>query len=79
MNTEALKALYGSLHKQDYNLETDQHADEKRINLPSFKELVHCVYNESVLRMQKSSKCYSQGNHTLPFLPNVYKEVFNNF
>lgn len=76
--TEALKALYGTVHKQDitYNTSESEKKEEKpSIQLPSFREFIHYVYNESNARLQKTSSCFIQGNHVLPFLPQVYKEV----
>lgn len=74
--TEALKALYGPLYKQGYDHSgPESESEEKRLNLPPFREFMHYVYNESNARMQKTTQCYTQGNHILPYMPNVYKEV----
>lgn len=75
--TEALKALYGSGRKKDLTNSNYEYEDEKdgNVSLPSFEEMMNYVCVEVNTRMQKPSKCFSQGNHVLPFPLPVYKEV----
>lgn len=49
--------------------------EDKKVILPSFVDMINYVMSEVNTRMQKPAKCYSQGNHVLPFPVPVYKEI----
>lgn len=74
--SEALKSLYEGTGKHDIGSGSTKEQSSKLV-LPSFQEMMTYVNNEVNTRMAKPQKCYSQGNHILPYPVSVYKEVMH--
>lgn len=74
---EAFKSLYGTSRKGDVDLaKLEKIKDAPKVVLPVFEEITKYVYVEAETRVKDGSKRVSIGNHVLPFMTNVYVEVF---
>lgn len=51
--------------------------EQKRISLPSFKEMITCVYEMSQKRLNTSTQRVVYGRVTLAYSYEIYKEVSN--
>lgn len=72
VSAEAYKSLYGT-RKNDVDLSKEK--SKEKIVIPPFEEITNYVYNEAELNMKNTSKCFTMGNHVLPFKINTYIEV----
>lgn len=72
VSAEAYKSLYGT-RKNDVDLSKEK--SKEKIVMPPFEEITNYVYSEAELNMKNTSKCFTIGNHVLPFTINTYVEV----
>ncbi|KAJ8933932.1 hypothetical protein NQ314_013688 [Rhamnusium bicolor] len=73
VSAEALKSLYGTSRKTDVDLSKEK--SKIKIVTPPFEEITNYVYNEAEMNIKDSSKCFTIGNHVLPFNIRTYTEI----
>lgn len=73
VSAEAFKSLYGTTRKNDVDLAKESIKD--KIIMPTFEEIIHYVASEAQSTMKAKTKCFSVGNHMLPFSVKTYTEV----
>lgn len=67
---EAIKCLYGTNRKQDINL-----SKNTALIMPTFEAISKYIYTEAHLIVNENKKCFTIGNHVLPFNVRAYVEV----
>ncbi|CAH1974017.1 unnamed protein product [Acanthoscelides obtectus] len=72
VSSEAFKALYGTMRKNDVDLARDK---SKKMDMPSFEEITQYVYTEAETNLKDASKAVTVGNQTLPFNVSVFVEI----
>jgi len=70
ISTEATKALYGVVHKN----EDDQQINNK-ISLPEFAKLVNYIYSKMQLKMPAATSGRNTDKHILPYNVTTFSEV----
>ncbi|KAH0956005.1 hypothetical protein HN011_009526 [Eciton burchellii] len=74
ISTEATKALYGVVHKN----EDDQQINNK-ISLPEFAKLVNYIYSKMQLKMPAATSGRNTDKHILPYNVTTFSEIITYF
>ncbi|KAJ8917780.1 hypothetical protein NQ315_010686 [Exocentrus adspersus] len=59
--------------KNDVDLSKEK--SKQKVVMPPFEEITNYIYSEAELNMRDASKCFTMGNHVLPFKINTYVEI----
>ncbi|CAD6237411.1 GSCOCG00002299001-RA-CDS [Cotesia congregata] len=71
VSTEAIKALYGTAHRNER-----YKSDSKEYQLPNFPEMILYVNQNTQTRINSNSK-FSVGNHVLPYNITTFNEIIS--